>query len=601
MNDGFSKKSTGETPRRSNLRSDGRSGSAAGKRPLATGLNGHRLSAAPEPQPCDPAAEAVQLKWAAMTRRWMPTAMRPDLNPAPMQRAADSATGDMGQGLPSDGAGKPMPENVQAKMEGAFGADFSAVRIHEGPRSEALGALAFTQGTDVHFAPGQYQPGSQSGQALLGHELAHVVQQSQGRVSATTQAKGVAVNDDTGLEAEADEMGAKAARGEKVSEEGGSGRLDRAEMSASHDRKQIQRQASPLVVQRRPKNSHYGTFTDSTYEFNAAQDELEMELLFRPNDQADATKVGLTQTVKAVRAGTTTAIDPNSASRMTSDGHRIDRLSDRPNPIYATNATPTSPGSQNDLGGYSTSSNGAFAEKQGDGTWTDAKIKDTPTVDSNNDSQKEFESAAVAVEGPQSGTYYGSVKWGWERDSSGTLTKIPFDLVSQGVPSNNFLEAAETWNNATTRGTYRITANPANVYDYATSTTITLAQGTRIRQTKTVSVGTASMIRAEVLNADGTTNAGQIVRVRIEDAENWGDGGATVDLPTVDVKVTCASITLEQPIPMVNLTLPANTRIAVVQEWHPPLLAGEIRVVDGPHTGATGRVSFEQWGNWDSE
>lgn len=114
------------------------------------------------------------------------------------------------------GSGSAMPEAVQAKMESAFGADFSSVRIHEGAQASAMGALAYTQGTDVHFAPGHYQPGSQSGQELLGHELAHVVQQSQGRVQATTQAKGVEVNDDSSLEREADEMGARAARGEPV-------------------------------------------------------------------------------------------------------------------------------------------------------------------------------------------------------------------------------------------------------------------------------------------------------------------------------------------------------------------------------------------------
>jgi len=52
----------------------------------------------------------------------------------------------------------------------------------------SLGAQAYTQGTDIHFAPGQYQPSSQGGQELLGHELAHVVQQADGRVKATTQA-----------------------------------------------------------------------------------------------------------------------------------------------------------------------------------------------------------------------------------------------------------------------------------------------------------------------------------------------------------------------------------------------------------------------------
>ncbi len=107
-------------------------------------------------------------------------------------------------------------------MEKSLGADFSAVRIHEGQRAASIGALAFTQGTNIHFAPGQYDPNSESGQSLLGHELTHVVQQSEGRVKADAQAKGLPVNAEPGLEREADEMGAKAARGEPARDVSGS-------------------------------------------------------------------------------------------------------------------------------------------------------------------------------------------------------------------------------------------------------------------------------------------------------------------------------------------------------------------------------------------
>jgi hypothetical protein len=107
-----------------------------------------------------------------------------------------------------------MPGALQARMEDAFGADFSAVRIHQGDHVTALGALAYTQGADIHFAPGQYAPHSLAGDALLGHELAHVVQQAQGRVASTTRAGGLPLNDSVALEREADEMGTRAARGE---------------------------------------------------------------------------------------------------------------------------------------------------------------------------------------------------------------------------------------------------------------------------------------------------------------------------------------------------------------------------------------------------
>lgn len=108
---------------------------------------------------------------------------RPDLFDVPVQRKRGS---DISSAPATHGQGSPMPASVQATMESAFGADFSSVRIHEGPQAQSLGALAYTQGTNIHFAPGQYQPHSRSGQELLGHELAHVVQQAQGRVHATT-------------------------------------------------------------------------------------------------------------------------------------------------------------------------------------------------------------------------------------------------------------------------------------------------------------------------------------------------------------------------------------------------------------------------------
>ena len=58
-------------------------------------------------------------------------------------------------------AGLPVP--VQRKMENAFDFNFSQVRVHEGPQAQAMGAVAYTEGTNLHFAPGEYQPGSERG------------------------------------------------------------------------------------------------------------------------------------------------------------------------------------------------------------------------------------------------------------------------------------------------------------------------------------------------------------------------------------------------------------------------------------------------------
>ena len=113
----------------------------------------------------------------------------------------------------SGGTGVRLAEGVRRRLEAALGADLSSVRVHEDGSSGALGAEAHTVGEDVHFAPGRYDPESSHGRALLGHELAHVVQQREGRVSAEGEIGGVALNVDAGLEAEADRVGAHVASG----------------------------------------------------------------------------------------------------------------------------------------------------------------------------------------------------------------------------------------------------------------------------------------------------------------------------------------------------------------------------------------------------
>jgi hypothetical protein len=126
--------------------------------------------------------------------------------------AGAPGTADPGAALGGAGSGAPLPASTRQQMERSFGADFSGVRMHQGGAAEALGAQAFADGENVHFAPGRFQPGSRTGDALIGHELAHVVQQREGRVAAP-QGKGAAVVEDAGLEAEADRMGDAAADG----------------------------------------------------------------------------------------------------------------------------------------------------------------------------------------------------------------------------------------------------------------------------------------------------------------------------------------------------------------------------------------------------
>lgn len=79
------------------------------------------------------------------------------------------------------GFGQPLESQARGEMEAAFRQDFKNVRVHSDAEADQLarelGAEAFTTGRDIFFREGAYQPGSEKGKRLLGHELTHVVQQ----------------------------------------------------------------------------------------------------------------------------------------------------------------------------------------------------------------------------------------------------------------------------------------------------------------------------------------------------------------------------------------------------------------------------------------
>lgn len=81
------------------------------------------------------------------------------------------------------GPGSALDAGSRAFFESRFGHDFSRVRVHHDAQADAsarqVGAKAYTVGQDVVFAAGQYDPHSRSGQQLMAHELAHVLQQTQ--------------------------------------------------------------------------------------------------------------------------------------------------------------------------------------------------------------------------------------------------------------------------------------------------------------------------------------------------------------------------------------------------------------------------------------
>jgi hypothetical protein len=79
------------------------------------------------------------------------------------------------------GAGRPLEHRSASRLGDAYGDSLGDVRVHADGRADALAgavaARAFTVGRDIFFAAGEYRPGTPSGDELLAHEVAHVVQQ----------------------------------------------------------------------------------------------------------------------------------------------------------------------------------------------------------------------------------------------------------------------------------------------------------------------------------------------------------------------------------------------------------------------------------------
>lgn len=108
--------------------------------------------------------------------------------------------------------GQPLDAASRAFFEPRFGHDFSGVRVHTDAKAaesaRAVTALAYTVERDVVFGSGRYAPGTEAGRRLLGHELAHIVQQ------AGTQPVAVALRlgrTDDGCEQEAEAMATRSA------------------------------------------------------------------------------------------------------------------------------------------------------------------------------------------------------------------------------------------------------------------------------------------------------------------------------------------------------------------------------------------------------
>lgn len=370
---------------------------------------------------------------------------------------------------------KSLPSNLQSNMENSLGQDFSSVGIHtNSQKAVQMNARAYTQNEQIHFAPGEFNPSSTSGQNLIGHEFTHIAQQRAGVVKPTKKLKkGVYVNDDRSLESEADNFGRKAARGEAVSKYRSAGLGVRNSMRTT--------QMMSNVIQRDIKGSKelgYGkmeldfTKNDATAAGGSASETGTVK--FTPNKHApNSNNIRLIQIVRTTdMTGRTSANagDPvdwaNVGSGAEADRNSVLTTRDRANNIApgffvdheAASASPRTkksdaevspyyrdywPNSANSQDGHKKSATDIQPASLWDGPWFTIPVKFN------------FVTSAKATD---TGRYYGTALWGFEiyNDAKG-IPKIKNEYKSfreyRGQTFDAALEAFDNfYNNSGTAG-----------------------------------------------------------------------------------------------------------------------------------------------------
>jgi hypothetical protein len=484
----------------------------------------------------------------------------------------------------TSGNGGSLPH--LGRIQSSFGHhDLSQVRAHQGSRAaaaaRAIGARAYTSGNHIAFAdPPDLRTAA--------HEAAHAVQQRAG----VRLAGGVGQAGDV-YERHADAVAERVA-GNRSAET----LLDRMAPAGSRALG-VQRQ----IVQRAPISTHYGVFDTTKYDKTGPAGTewgVDIVLTFDPDrNKVDAKKIGLTQTVHSWLAGTDVDLFPVTRNRRvqsgTGAGSEIDRYGggNFGNPLYATAA----PGAKDKLGDTPTvAAWGQHGWHYMDGATEKhrkAILKDRPSLPGRgNNSGQQFETAALAVEGAQSGTYMGSVSWGWRVDGAGKYTKDPLALKSKGDPSAGFIAAAKQWNKTSVGGTVKTTANPTNVYDAGYSVAFTVAKDTEVQVTSAAPIH--NNITYDQVTIKSGAKAGSTGRIKVNDMQETG-GTAVIKLPIPDVQVIDqAGVELyTNPIdPLIEIVpgtpLPRGTRIRVLDSSD--VMVHQIEVVDGPLTGRRGYI-----------
>ncbi len=245
-----------------------------------------------------------------------------------------------------------------------------------------------------------------------------------------------------------------------------------------HDEQDEARRTPAAIIQRAPVTSYGGTFRDVRYEAAVGEGQAGavIDLEFVPNDLIVSPKIGLTQTVKALKDGKPNTPDQREDLKQRMQGRKdVDpgRFLDRgapldlrkgkhfyqENPIFGMENQPAKDGRT--LGGAQSRmikpnrltkvdapnvAAGTYGSRTAEGDTQPATLHDEPGRPIGGAIDMSFETAAVVLEGTQKGAYLGSVEWGFTASNTGAVTLYPFKLLAQGTPTKAFKRSVELWN-----------------------------------------------------------------------------------------------------------------------------------------------------------
>ena len=368
----------------------------------------------------------------------------------------------------TSGAASELPH--RGTLERAFGTSFGDVQAYVGGDTaqaglSGLGAQAAAHGNKVAF---REAPSLE----LAAHETAHIVQQRGGGGVQCKPTQVSAPSDEA--EGRADAAAAAVVAGLPVPDVG----------------------TAPGDGIHRKVETSGGTWTTPKYEAVPAATGVtgdkvgcHIVLNFTPNElvEAPASGIGITQTVKSQKSSTAGGkpdtfappSDPGKAmvtmgAGSSDPGRAMDRMIYPPDPA-GPGGNRAVPNTNPMYGVYNPGAGGANVSKslndntpsvgktqfgahtkKADGSFNkpvDAVLEDRPGRFLEFDHQtfeQTFESAAVVMAGPLANQYLGSVRWGYSSASDGTSTLLPtpIEVVQQGNPSVQFMDAAKTWNDA---------------------------------------------------------------------------------------------------------------------------------------------------------